>query len=120
MPWRRTLRLDWDSRRSEIVIESMIEAHRRLSKATGGEPKVPPTWTLWKNLITPHPLGGCNMGLTAADGVVNARGQVFNYPGLYVMDGAIVPRAVGLNPSRTIAALAERNVALLLREDAGA
>ncbi|MEY4906778.1 MAG: choline dehydrogenase [Pseudomonadota bacterium] len=116
-PWRRTLRLDWDSRRSEVVIESMIEAHTRLSVATGGEPKVPPTWTLWKNLVTPHPLGGCNMGLTAADGVVDARGQVFNYPGLYVMDGAIVPRAVGLNPSRTIAALAERNVALLLREN---
>jgi cholesterol oxidase len=61
-----------------------------------------------KNLITPHPLGGCNMGSTMANGVTNHRGEVFNYPNLYVADGAIVPEAVGLNPSKTIAALAER------------
>jgi cholesterol oxidase len=61
-----------------------------------------------KNLITPHPLGGCNMGVTGADGVVNHLGEVFGYPNLYVADGAIIPEAVGLNPSRTIAALAER------------
>ena len=40
-------------------------------------------------------------------GVVNHAGEVFNYPDLYVIDGAMVPRALGLNPSRTIAALAE-------------
>ena len=40
-------------------------------------------------------------------GVVNHRGEVFNYPNLFVIDGAMVPRALGLNPSRTIAALAE-------------
>lgn len=113
-PWKRTLRMDWDYKRSEVVIEAMIAAHKKLSAATGGEPFVPPTWSLLHNLVTPHPLGGCNMGLSAADGVVNSRGEVFGYEGLYVMDGAIVPRAVGLNPSRTIAALAERNIALLL------
>ncbi|WP_415842195.1 GMC family oxidoreductase, partial [Paracidovorax anthurii] len=80
---------------------------------------VPPTWTLLRNLVTPHPLGGCNMGLTAANGVVDAQGRVFGYEGLYVMDGAIVPRALGLNPSRTIAALAERNVDLLLQAERG-
>ena len=32
---------------------------------------------------------------------------MFGYPGLFVADGAIVPKAIGLNPSRTIAALAE-------------
>jgi len=48
------------------------------------------------------------MGVTDAQGVVDHRGAVFNYPGLYVADGAIIPEALGLNPSRTIAALAER------------
>lgn len=116
-PWRRTLRLDWSYKRSEAVIEGMIAAHKLLSAKTGGQPMVPPTWTVLRNLVTPHPLGGCNMGMTPADGVVDAAGRVFNYEGLYVMDGAIVPRALGLNPSRTIAALAERNVELLLRTE---
>ena len=42
------------------------------------------------------------------------KGEVFGYPGIYVADGAIVPRAIGLNPSRTIAALAERIAALMV------
>ncbi|WP_423193443.1 GMC oxidoreductase [Cupriavidus sp. H18C2] len=115
-PWRQTLEMSWRHEPSEAVIESMIAAHRLLSAATGGNPWVPPTWRLLRNLVTPHPLGGCNMGRSAEDGVVDSHGRVFGYTGLYVMDGAIVPRALGLNPSRTIAALAERNVALLLRE----
>lgn len=107
-PWRRRLKLDWEIDRSEPVIEAIVDMHKRLATATGGKPWVPPTWTILKNLITPHPLGGCNMGTTAANGVVDHRGGVFGYPGLYVADGAIVPEAVGLNPSKTIAALAER------------
>jgi cholesterol oxidase len=47
------------------------------------------------------------MATDVSRGVVDFRGQVFNYPGLYVADGSIVPKALGLNPSRTIAALAE-------------
>ncbi|WP_414694986.1 GMC oxidoreductase [Paraburkholderia sp.] len=65
-------------------------------------------------MITPHPPSGCNTGPTKADGVVNASGKVFGYKCLYVMDGAVIPRALGPNPSRTIAALAERNLALLI------
>lgn len=113
-PWKRSLRLNWSYRRSEAVIESMIAAHGRLSEKTGGRPESVLTWAFLHNLITPHRLGGCNMGITPANGVVDEQGRVFGYPGLYVMDGAIVPRAIGLNPSRTIAALAERNVALLI------
>jgi len=66
-----------------------------------------------RQLVTPHPLGGCNIGTTRANGVVDHRGEVFGYPGLFVADGAIVPRAIGLNPSKTIAALAERIAALM-------
>jgi cholesterol oxidase len=112
-PWRKSLKLDWDIRRSAPTIDGIVAMHLRLAKATGGKPWVPPTWTLLKNLVTPHPLGGCNMGVTPADGVVDHRGAVFGYPGLYVADGAIVPEALGLNPSRTIAALAERIAALV-------
>ncbi|MGW8392442.1 GMC oxidoreductase [Pseudoduganella sp. HUAS MS19] len=113
-PWKRNLRMQWSFQRSKAAIESMISAHKLLTEKTGGRVYIPQTWTFLRNLITPHPLGGCNMGLTPANGVVDARGRVFGYSGLYVMDGAIIPRAIGLNPSRTIAALAERNIQLML------
>jgi cholesterol oxidase len=112
--WRKKqLRLDWDIERSKPVITAIINMHKLLSAATGGKPHVPPFWTEFKNLVTPHPLGGCNMGVDAAGGVVDHRGEVFGYPNLFVADGAIIPEAIGLNPSRTIAALAERIAALI-------
>jgi len=112
-PWRRELMLDWRIARSQAVIEAIVKMHLELSKVTGGVPRVPPTWTLLKNLVTPHPLGGCNMADSPHRGVVDHTGEVFNYPGLYVADGAVVPRAIGINPSKTIAALAERMAELM-------
>ena len=56
------------------------------------------------------------MGTTAQNGVVDHKGEVFGYRNLYVADGAIVPEAIGLNPSKTIAALAERIAALISAE----
>lgn len=112
MPWRRVLKLDWDVAASEAVINGIVAMHERLATATGGTAWVPPTWSLFKILITPHPLGGCNMGPDASRGVVDHLGQVFGYERLYVADGAIIPEAIGRNPSRTIAALAERSMTL--------
>jgi cholesterol oxidase len=105
------LTLDWQIEKSRRLMDSIVAMHRRLAAATGGDPKVPFSWTKFSYLITPHPLGGCNMGASPADGVVDHKGEVFGYPGLHVLDGAIVPEAVGVNPSRTIAALAERAMA---------
>ena len=44
----------------------------------------------------------------AAEGVVDQWGEVFGHQGLLVVDGAAIPRPIGLNPARTIAAVAER------------
>ncbi|MDE0538721.1 MAG: GMC family oxidoreductase [Rhodospirillales bacterium] len=111
-PWwnpfaKRSLRLDWDVSRSEAVVSAMIAMHKELSEKTGGFPVEPLSWQLFRDLVTPHPLGGCCMSDDPASGVVDANGRVFGHPNLYVVDGAIMPRAIGLNPSRTIAALAE-------------
>ena len=107
---RRRLTLDWDITHSKSTIDAIVRAHKDLAKATGGKPMVSPTWTLLRDLITPHPLGGCNMADDRARGVVDHAGRVFGVGGLYIADGSIVPRAIGRNPSRTIAALAERAV----------
>ena len=56
---------------------------------------------------TAHMLGGCLMGPTEDQGVIDADFQVHNYPGLYVVDGSVVPANPGVNPSLTITALAE-------------
>ncbi len=61
--------------------------------------------------FTVHPLGGCALAETSEQGVVDCDprnfGAVFGYRNLYVADGSIIPSAVGVNPSLTIAALAE-------------
>ena len=56
---------------------------------------------------TAHILGGAPIGQDASEGVVNERFEVHNYPGLYIIDGSIMPANPGVNPSLTITALAE-------------
>lgn len=101
------LTLDWDPEAATAVVDALIDKHKQLSAVTGGIPLVSPAWTLARYLITPHPLGGCRMADSPDEGVVDGRGRVFGHPGLYVVDGAVLSRPVGLNPSRTIAAIAE-------------
>ena len=57
---------------------------------------------------TAHILGGCCMGATPDEGVIDAYHRVFGYDGLYVIDGSAVSANPGVNPSLTITALAER------------
>jgi cholesterol oxidase len=102
------LELDWDNDASMGVFEAISEMQRELTRATGGRWFVPPTWSLFKNLLTLHPLGGCKIGVSPETGVVDHLGHVFGYPNLIVADGAMIPTSTGRNPSHTIAALAER------------
>ena len=70
-----------------------------------------------RKVVSVHPLGGCVMGNSAADGVVDTKGRVFNakpgapspvYDGLYVMDASIIPGPLAVNPTLTIVALATK------------
>jgi cholesterol oxidase len=80
---------------------------RTFAKRTNGIAMGSVNEALFDIPITAHILGGCPMGQTAADGVIDAGGQVHGYPGLYVVDGSIMPANPGVNPSLTITALAE-------------
>jgi choline dehydrogenase-like flavoprotein len=55
-----------------------------------------------------HPLGGCRMADSADLGVVDDSGQVFGYEGLHCFGSSVIPTSLGVNPSLTIAAVAER------------
>jgi cholesterol oxidase len=110
------LSLAWDIAKSRKTIDAVVRLHQELARATEGMALTPLPWTMAQDLITPHPLGGCRIGDTAADGVVAHNGEVFGYRNLFVADGAIVPKAIGLNPSRTIGALAERIAALIVAD----
>ena len=108
MPWKRVLSLNWEVEHSEGVLDAMSEMHQSLTEATGGRPRALPTWSLFKSLVTLHPLGGCPMGVSSGTGVVDHLGHVHGYRNLIVADGAIVPTPTVRNPSHTIAALSER------------
>jgi cholesterol oxidase len=102
------LEVDWrKDNGSHEYFERARALANRLSDTLGGSFLDNPIW-LANRVITVHPLGGCRMGRTDAEGVVNPYGNVFNHPGLHVADGSVMPGPVGPNPSLTIAALADR------------
>jgi cholesterol oxidase len=57
---------------------------------------------------TAHCLGGATIGSSPRDGVVDSRQRVFGYKNMYICDGSVVAANLGVNPSLTITALAER------------
>lgn len=71
------------------------------------------SWSDVANMpLTAHFLGGCPIGRTAADGVLDPYQRVHGHPSLHVLDGAAVSANLGVNPSLTITAQAERAVSL--------
>ncbi|MGW4199403.1 GMC family oxidoreductase N-terminal domain-containing protein [Streptomyces sp. NPDC004726] len=62
--------------------------------------------------LTAHFLGGCPIGATARSGVIDPYHRLFGHPGISVVDGAAVTANLGVNPSLTISAQAERATAL--------
>jgi cholesterol oxidase len=105
--------VDWPYQDSLALYTAILEAGKQFRDAVRGELFAPLANWDWpiRNNITVHPLGGCILAEDPSKGVTSAArgsfGQVFGYPGLYVADGAIVPTAVGANPTATISALSE-------------
>ncbi len=63
--------------------------------------------------MTAHCIGGCVMGKDADAGVIDAQHRVYGYPNLYIVDGSAVGANLGVNPSLTITALAERAMSFI-------
>jgi len=101
------LDIDWRMKRSSSYFQRVRQTMAQMADVLDGKLLQNPLSYL-SRVITVHPLGGCPMGRTADEGVVNSYGEVFNHPGLYVADGAVMPGPTGPNPSLTIAALADR------------
>jgi choline dehydrogenase-like flavoprotein len=116
---RGKLDLTWDKPITSHPIYRQIEGlQRELATAMGGTYLSMPLWEGFaeKKLIIPHPLGGCRIGASRHEGVVDAFGRVFDgnastepnavLPGLYVVDGSTIPGALAVNPTLTITAQA--------------
>lgn len=119
------LRIEWQGVGSQPIFQRV---NNRLTEATqplGGTQIPNPIWTdfFGHDLVTVHPLGGCILAEDAEHGVVNHKGQVFAsnqgtnvYENLYVADGSVIPRTLGVNPLLTISAIAERCCALIAQD----
>ncbi len=109
------LGLSWTAAASDAYFERVLATMRRVAAVLGARCVNNPMW-LDKRIITVHPVGGAPMGRDRSVGVCDSHGEVFGYPGLYIADGAVMPGPVGVNPSLTIAALADRMCTRLLEQ----
>ncbi len=131
-------RIGWKDGRYQIIWPGLTESRyrrmifeefERVAWVEGGRYKR--LKAFGNQLVTVHPLGGCNMADDPRCGVVNHLGQVYDgrcggfadpvsglpavHPGLYVADGSVIPTALGANPYLTICAVAERTALHLAR-----
>ena len=90
------------------VIENGRDVVERFAEKSDGVAQSTVNEVLMNTPSTAHILGGCGIGLDETSGVVDMNHQAFNYPGLYVVDGSVVPSNLGVNPSLTITAMSER------------
>ncbi|WP_420630582.1 GMC oxidoreductase [Candidatus Leptofilum sp.] len=104
-------------RDESLPIPAVIDAGRsvvnRFAEKTNGIPQSTMNEVLLETPSTAHILGGCGIGASEADGVIDTRHEVFNYPGLFVADGSVIPANLGVNPSLTITAMTERAMSLV-------
>ena len=118
------LTISWPHATDEPVYERMDRILSELvGNVGGGYVKNPLAGSVMGHQpATAHPLGGCAMARESGEGVVDHKGRVFNtiggstdstsvHAGLYVIDGSIIPRSLGVNPLLTITALSERAMA---------
>jgi cholesterol oxidase len=92
-------------------INARVDAGHAVTRSFAWKTNGIPMGSLGENLLdvptTAHILGGCPIGKDTSAGVIDENFLVHGYPGLYVIDGSVMPANPGVNPSLTITALAE-------------
>jgi cholesterol oxidase len=132
-----TIRVDWPGAGGEPVFREQDEIFRNIAREHGWTYLPNPLWRPFPEVLanvlsgakpgglvfSVHPLGGCAMANSAEHGVVDHMGRVFSgasgrapHEGLLVLDGSIIPGALGINPLLTITALAERAIELYIED----
>ncbi len=89
------------------------EVITRYAAKVEGEPANSIPEVLFNMSTTAHILGGCPMGDSAENGVVDSTFHVFNYPNMLILDGSIIQGNIGVNQSMTITALSEYAMSLI-------
>jgi cholesterol oxidase len=99
--------------RPKATIPEATELAMKMAEKSGGVAMSPLYEPVFDIPTTAHILGGCCIGDSKENGVVDVNHRVFGYEGLYVIDGSTISANPGVNPSLSIAALAERAMSLI-------
>ena len=120
------IRVDWDDAGRQSIYRRLNEELRQHAHALGASYIANPLWSFLeiRHLITAHPIGGCPIGQDYEQGAADRFGRVFTdgggiHEGLFVADGSLIPRSIGVNPFLTISALAEQIAERKIRQLAG-
>ena len=97
-----------DQPRIPTYIPQANDFARQVAKIQGGFPASALNEVLFDIPTTAHILGGCPIGNSPEEGVIAPNNEAFGHSGLFIIDGSMVPSNLGVNPSLTITALAER------------
>ena len=108
-PFKKTLTSDWGDREPPpTYMKDVHQLTKKLADKLGGTAGSVTPEVLLDTTTTAHILGGCPMGRSADDGVLDQDNRAFGYEGLLVVDGSMISANLGVNPSLTITAMAER------------
>jgi cholesterol oxidase len=113
MVWRKSLfggKMKIDNRGQKRVpayIPIGQEVMERYARKVAGIPQNILLEVFFNRPTTAHILGGCPMSADVGHGVVDSTMRVHGYPGMFIADGSVIQGNIGVNPSFTIAAMAE-------------
>lgn len=112
-PWKKSLDtvVGGAAEASPAYIAIANQTAKSYAKANNGEAQSIVMESVGNKALTAHILGGCPIGATAQEGVIDKDHRVFGYPNMFITDASAIPANIGVNPSLTITAMAERAMA---------